>query len=75
MSDTVLVTLLHGLVRAEDGKLKAYNAGDVIRVTSKEAELMIFRRRANLVEPEALPERTETAPAKPAPASRKKRGS
>jgi septum formation inhibitor-activating ATPase MinD len=74
MSDLVLVKLLLGLVRAENNRLKAYNAGDVISVTSKEAEHMIFRRRAERVEPEAPPVSTESAPAKPAP-SRKKRGS
>jgi hypothetical protein len=76
MSD-VLVKLLYSLVRAENNRLKAYNAGDVISVTSKEAEHMIFRRRAervHRVEPEAPPVSTESAPAKPAP-SRKKRGS
>lgn len=75
MSDDMLVKLLLGLVRAEGNKLKAYNAGDVIRVTSREAELMLTRRRAELVEP-ATPtvESTEPASVKPAPVTRKKRG-
>lgn len=76
MSDMVLVKLLLGLVRAENNRLKVYNAGDVVSVTSKEAEHMITRRRAELVEPAApAVESTEPAPVKPAPVARKKRGS
>lgn len=81
MSDTVLVKLLLGLVRAEgDNKLKAYNAGDVISVTSKEAEHMLTRRRAELVEPAQAatsvvePAQVATASTQPAPVARKKRG-
>lgn len=86
MSDTVLVKLLLGLVRAEGNRLKVYNAGDVVSVTSREAEHMLTRRRAELVEPAQAPTSvvepaqvatasTEPAPVKPAPVARKKRGS
>lgn len=75
MSDMVLVKLLLGLVRAEDNRLKVYNAGDVVSVTSKEADIMITRRRAELVEPAAPPAEPAAPPAKPAPVARKKRGS
>lgn len=76
MSDMVLVKLLLGLVRAEGNRLKVYNAGDVVSVTSKEAEHMLTRRRAELVEPaQAATASTEPAPVKPAPVARKKRGS
>lgn len=79
MSEIVRVKLLHGLVRAEDNRLKVYNAGDVVSVTSKEAEHMITRRRAELVEPAQAPTpvvepaQGATEPAKPI--TRKKRGS
>lgn len=76
MSDLVRVTLLIGLVRAENDKLKVYNAGDVVSVTSREAEMMITRRRATLYEPAEVPAASvEPAPVKPAPVVRKKRGS
>lgn len=76
MSDMVLVKLLLGLVRAEGNRLKVYNAGDVVSVTSREAEHMLTRRRAELVEPaQVATASTEPAPVKPAPVARKKRGS
>jgi len=80
MSEMVLVKLLLGLVRAEGNRLKVYNAGDVVSVTSKEAEHMLTRRRAELVEPAQAatlvvePAQVAT-PVKPAPVARKKRGS